>query len=80
VRELATESVLGDVVDERSLAVDLHDREPLAISRLQLGIAADVDLLELEAELVTERSDGLPRSFAEVAALRVVEDDARDYG
>ena len=66
-------------VDERLLAVDLDDREQLAVPSLELGVAVDQDLLELEAELVPERRDGLARTRAEVAPLRAVEPDL-DYG
>ena len=66
-------------VDERLLAVDLDDREQLAIPSLELRVAVDQDLLELEAELVPERRDGLARTLAEVAPLRTVEPDA-GYG
>ena len=75
----ATERVGLDVVHERSRAVDLHDRQPLAIARLELGVAAYVDLLELEPELLTQSRHLRPRTLAEVTALRVVEPDER-YG
>ncbi|HEU5490180.1 MAG TPA: hypothetical protein VFU84_05245 [Gaiellaceae bacterium] len=42
-------------------------------------MSADVDELELEAELFTERADDLQRSLAEAAVGRVVDRDAR-YG
>jgi hypothetical protein len=32
-------------VHERLLAVDLDDRKQLAVARLEVGVAADVDLL-----------------------------------
>jgi hypothetical protein len=41
-----------EVVDEGALAVDLDDRQPLAITRLESRIAADVNLLELEPVLL----------------------------
>jgi hypothetical protein len=66
-------------VDERLLAVDLDDREELAIPSLELGVAVDQDLLELEAELVLERRDGLARTLTEVTPLRAVEPD-EGYG
>jgi hypothetical protein len=75
----AAERVLLQVVDEPPLAVDLDHRQPLAVRPLELGIAADVDLLEIEVELVAQAGDLLPRALAEVAALRVEDDDAR-YG
>jgi hypothetical protein len=56
-------------IDECLLAVDLDDREQLAVPGLELGIAVDQHLLELEAELVPERRDCLARTLAEVAPL-----------
>ena len=41
-----------DVVHEAPPAVDLDDRDPLAVLRLELGVAVDQDLAQLEAELV----------------------------
>ena len=66
-------------VHERPLAVDLYDRKQLAVTRFELRIAVDQDLLELEAELVSERRDGVARTLAEVAPLRAVEPD-EGYG
>jgi hypothetical protein len=66
-------------VREGTLAVDLDDRQPLSVASLQLRVAGDVDLLELERLLGTHRSEHALRSRAEVAPGRVVEDDA-GYG
>jgi hypothetical protein len=68
------------VVGEAPPAVDLHDRQPLPVLGLQGGVAADVDLAQVEAELVPERAHLRERALAEVTALRVVDDDfgARD--
>jgi hypothetical protein len=55
-------------VDERLLAVDLDDREQLAVPSLELGVAVDQDLLELEAEVVPERRNGLTRALTQVTA------------
>jgi hypothetical protein len=66
-------------VDERLLAVDLDDREQLTVPSLELGVAVDQDLLEIEAELVLKRRDGLARTLTEVAPLRAVEPD-EGYG
>ena len=66
-------------VDEGPLAVDLHHRQQLAIPSLELGVAVDQDLVELEAELVPEPRNGLARTLAEVAPLRAVQPDL-DYG
>ena len=60
-------------VGERSLAVDLDDRNRLAIPLLELWLAADVDRLERAA---ADLSDHLERPRAEVAAVGVVDDDA----
>jgi hypothetical protein len=67
------------VVDETPPAVDLDDRDPLAILGLQLRIAVDRNLAQLEAELVVRGRDDAPGGLAEVAARGGVEDDL-DYG
>ena len=71
--EPPAESIGRHEVDERLLPVDLDDREQLAVAGLELRVAVDQDLLQLEAELVPERRDGLARTLAEVAPLRAVE-------
>jgi hypothetical protein len=68
-----------DVVDEAPAAVDLDDRDPLAVRRLERGIAVDRDFPQLEAKVVMRRLDYAPSRRAEVAARRRVEDDLR-YG
>jgi hypothetical protein len=67
------------VVDETAPAVDLDDRDPLAVLGLELGVAVDRDLAELEAELVLPSGDDPASRRAEVAARRGEEDDLR-YG
>jgi len=67
------------VIDEAPPAVDLHDGDPFAVRGLELGIAVDRDLAQLEAELVLRLRDDPPGSLAEVAARRGEEDDLR-YG
>ena len=67
-----------DEVCERPLAVDLHDRKPLAVAGLELRVTADVDL-ELEPQLVPRRVNDPARRGAQVAPLGVVEDDV-SYG
>jgi len=64
-----------DVVDEAPPSVDLDDRDPLPVRGLELGVAVDRDLLELEAELLARSRDDPARRRAEVAAGRGVEDD-----
>jgi hypothetical protein len=73
--DLAAQCLGLHEVDERLLAVDLDYGNQLAVSLLELGIAADVDLLELEAELVAKLGDRRPRALAEVAVRGVVEDE-----
>jgi hypothetical protein len=68
-----------DEIRERARTVDLHDGEPLAVAGLELRVAADVDLLELEPELVPRGTHDALRGGAEVALLGVVEDDV-GYG
>jgi hypothetical protein len=69
------------VVDEGAAAVDLDHGEKFAVTRFELGIAADVDLLVLEAELAAHLAHGVPRALAQVAPLRVVEPNPADrYG
>ena len=63
------------VVREAAPAVDLDDRQPLAIRGLELGLAGDVDLVQVEAELGSERTHLGERTLAEVAPLRVIDDD-----
>jgi hypothetical protein len=77
--QLSAQSVRRHEVDERPHAVDLDHRDQLAVARLELRLAVDRDLLELEPELVPQRDDGLPRLLAEVAAGRPVEANA-GYG
>ena len=74
----ATKSLWIHVIDESALAVDLHNRQPLAILRLESRVPADVDLVELEVGLLADLFENRARAFAEVAALRVIEDDLTD--
>jgi hypothetical protein len=66
------------VIDESALAVDLDDGEPLAILRLEPRIPADVDFIELEVDVLADLFENRARSLAEVAALRVIQDDLMD--
>ena len=63
------------VVGETPPPVDLDDRDPLAVLRLETGIPVDRDLLQLEAELVPCSGDDAPGRLAEMAARRGIEDD-----
>jgi len=66
-----------DVVGEHLLAVDLDDGQPLSIALLELRTAADIDLLQSEAELGPQAVERRARARAEVAAGSVVQDDRR---
>jgi hypothetical protein len=55
--DLAAESVRRDEVREGLLAVELDYRDQLAEAGLELGVAVDGDLLQLEAELDTKSRD-----------------------
>ena len=70
-----TKRVRVHVVRETPLSVDLHDRDPLAIPSLELGIPIDRDLPQLEAELVARSGDDAPGRLAEMAARRGEEGD-----
>jgi hypothetical protein len=74
----ATKSIWIHVIDESPLAVDLHNRQPLAILRLEPRIPADVGLLEFEVGLFADLFENQARAFAEVAAFRVIQDDLTD--
>ena len=74
----APKSIWIHVIDESPLAIDLHNRQPLAILRLEARIPADVDLVELEVSLFADLFEDRARAFAEVAALRVIQDNPTD--
>jgi hypothetical protein len=69
------ERVRVHVVDEAPPPVDLDDRDPFPVRRLELVVAVDRDLTQLEAELVPCRRDDATGRLAEMAAGRRVEDD-----
>ena len=64
-------------VGKTSPAVDLDDRQPLAIFRFERVVARDVDELELESELLPQLLHLGQRALAQVTPLRVIDDDAR---
>ncbi len=78
--QFPAQGVRVDVVDERALPVHLDHGQPFAVARLELRVASDVDLLELEGELVADGPDDGTRALAEVAPGGVVNDDAFRYG
>jgi hypothetical protein len=77
--ELPPQRVRRHEERERPLAVDLDHRQPLPIAALQLGVAGDVDLLELELDVRPDRLEDPARGRAQVAVRSVVEDDP-SYG
>ena len=76
-RELAPKRLRLDVVSADAHAVDLDDGDQLAVVRLQLGVAVDRNLNQLEPELVPKLIELGLRPLAEVAALGLEEDDPR---
>lgn len=73
--ELPAQRIGLHEVREGALSVDLDDREQLPVAGLELGVAADVDLGQLELELLPELPQRLAGALAEVAIRRVVEND-----
>ena len=63
------------VIHEAPSAVDLHHRDPLAVRGLELGIAVDRYLPQLETELVLHLRDDALGGLAEVTARRGEEND-----
>jgi hypothetical protein len=63
------------VVGENPFAVDLDHGQPLAVARLELGLAGDVDLLELELLFGSQLGQQRSRTLAEMAVGGVVEGD-----
>ena len=64
-----------DVIHEPAPAVDIDHGDPFAVLGLELGVAVDRHLTQLEAELRVGSADDPTRRLAEVAARRRVEDD-----
>jgi hypothetical protein len=76
-----TKCVDLQVVCETAPTVDLDDREPLAVFGLERLVALDVHLAQHEAELGLQVPQSSDCDLAEVAPLRVVDDDLGDgYG
>jgi hypothetical protein len=69
-----------DVVGKGLLTVDFDDRDQLPVPGLELRVAADVGLAQLEPELVSELAHLTQCTLTEVATLRVVDDDLGRYG
>ena len=73
------EGVAVDEVGEGDLAVDLDDGEQLPVAGLELCPSADVDELELEAELASKVTHDLERPCTQAAVGCVVDRDS-GYG
>jgi hypothetical protein len=73
--QAAAKALRLDVVHERLPAVDLDDGDQLPVAGLELVVAGDVDLAVVELELPAKLRQLRTRTLAEVAALRVKEDD-----
>ena len=61
------------VVGEDLLAVDLDHGNQLAVATLELGVAVDRHLFELEPQLRVQSAHALERPLAEVTAVSVVD-------
>ena len=73
----APERLRLDVIGADALAVDLDDRNQLAVARLELGITVDLDPLGLEAELLAKSRELRLCALAEMASRCLVENDSR---
>jgi hypothetical protein len=69
------ERVRLHVVREAPPAVDLDHGQPVPVFGLEGGIAGDVDLAQVEAELLVELRDDATGLLAEMAPRGVVDDD-----
>jgi hypothetical protein len=69
-----------DVVREDAFALDLDHRQPFAVAGLEVRVAADVDLLELERMPRTHAVQDFPSPRAEMTARRREQRDADGYG
>lgn len=78
--EPAPERFAVHEVRERTLAVDLEHGEELSIQRLEIGPAADVDDVELEAQLRSQPLHHFERPFAEAAVGGGIDGDLVPYG
>ena len=69
-----------DVIRKAPPSVNLDDREPLPVLGLERVVARDVHLAQSEAELGLKPPHQRERPLAEVATLRVIDDDVGGYG
>ena len=73
--ELRAERIWFYEIDEGPFSVDLDDRKQLSVARLQVRVAVDRDLLQLEPELLAKLAHRRARPLAEVAVGGVVQAD-----
>jgi hypothetical protein len=78
--QVPAQSLGVHVVGKRAATVDLDHGQPLAIARLKLGLAADIDLAQVELDLLLHREQDIARTLAQMAALRVIQNDGVRYG
>ena len=67
-------------IRERLLPVDEQDGDPLAVALLEVRVAGDVDLVELEGDVFTDAREHAARVLAKMAAGRAVERDVVPRG
>jgi hypothetical protein len=73
--QTAAQPVRVQEVGEGFLAVDEDDWDALAVPALELGVAGDVDLLELERNLGSDLGEHAACALAEVTARCAEERD-----
>jgi len=73
--QTAPESLLVDVVCEDALAVDLDDGNQLAVAGLELRVAVDRYLDQLEPQLLSKPGQLCRGPLAEMAVLCPVKND-----
>jgi len=79
--ELVTQRLRLDAVDGDALTGNLDHGQELAVSRLELRVSGDVDLLDNELQIGSERRQIVDCTLAEVAAAsRVDGDDGHAHG
>ncbi len=71
----AAKRVAVDEVREGLLPVDGDDGDPLPVPALELLVAGDVDLAQVERDVGADALEDRPRAVAEVAAPRAEERD-----
>ena len=65
-------------IREGLLTLDEDDRNPLPVAPLEVRIAPDVDLLELERDFRANLLEDAARALAQMAPLGGVDTDPRD--